>query len=44
VDWNIGRLLTELKQLGVDNKTIIAFHADHGWSLGEAGEVRVPVD
>lgn len=38
VDFNVGRLLAELDALGLANDTAVVFHADHGWSLGEAGE------
>ena len=34
-DSLVGRLLGELKELGLENNTIISFHADHGWQLGE---------
>ena len=38
VDFNVGRILDEIDALGLGNDTVVAFHADHGWSLGEAGE------
>ena len=38
VDWNIGRLLTELDTLGLRENTIIVFLADHGYQLGEKGK------
>ena len=31
-------ILSQLDSLGLTNETAIAFHSDHGWSLGEAGE------
>ena len=42
-DYQIGRLLNELDTLdsqGIINvsDTLIVFHSDHGWSLGEHGE------
>lgn len=37
VDNQIGRLLQELERQGILDSTIIAFNADHGRSLGEAG-------
>ena len=38
VDWNIGRVLTELDRLGLRSNTIIVFVADHGYQLGEKGK------
>ena len=38
VDWNIGRVVSELDQLGLREKTIIVFVADHGYQLGEKGK------
>ncbi len=38
VDWNIGRVISELDQLGLREKTIIVFVADHGYQLGEKGK------
>jgi arylsulfatase A-like enzyme len=38
VDWNIGRLLTELDTLGLRDNTIVVFLADHGYQLGEKGK------
>ncbi len=37
VDDEMGRLFQELEKLGELDNTIIAFNADHGRSLGEAG-------
>jgi arylsulfatase A-like enzyme len=37
VDYEIGRLLRALEQLGLAANTIVALNADHGKSLGEAG-------
>jgi len=37
-DWNIGRVLAELDRLGLREKTIICFTADHGYQLGEKGK------
>jgi len=37
LDDQMGRLLQELEKLGQLDNTIIAFNADHGRSLGEAG-------
>jgi arylsulfatase A-like enzyme len=38
VDWNMGRVIAELDQLGLREKTIIVFIADHGYQLGEKGK------
>ncbi|KAK7114972.1 iduronate 2-sulfatase-like [Littorina saxatilis] len=34
-DHNVGRVLQALDQYGLANNTIITFHGDHGWQLGE---------
>jgi len=52
-DEHVGELLAALDETGVRNNTIVVFHADHGYHLGEHGEwekksnfdlvVRVPL-
>jgi iduronate 2-sulfatase len=37
VDSQIGRVLNELEDLGLDNNTIVVLWGDHGWQLGEHG-------
>ncbi|MDZ7691179.1 MAG: sulfatase [Balneolaceae bacterium] len=37
VDTQIGKVLSELKTLGLDENTIVAFWGDHGFHLGELG-------
>ncbi|CAH1787733.1 unnamed protein product [Owenia fusiformis] len=37
-DSLIGDVIGELKNLGLENNTIISFWGDHGWQLGEHGE------
>jgi len=37
MDNNIGVLLKEIENMGLSNKTLIVFTADHGESLGEHG-------
>jgi len=53
VDEHVGMLMDTLTQSGVKDNTIVVFHADHGYALGEHGEwekksnwdlvVRVPL-
>ena len=38
VDSQIGRVLDRLEELGLVNETLVVFHSDHGWSLGESGQ------
>jgi arylsulfatase A-like enzyme len=38
VDYNVGRVLAELNQLGLRDNTLIVFVADHGYQLGENGK------
>lgn len=38
VDHNIGVVLGHLQDLGVENNTIVVFHSDHGYQLGELNE------
>ena len=37
IDDKVGRILTTLKDLGLDKDTIVVFTADHGEMLGERG-------
>lgn len=37
MDYEVGRLLTGLKALGLDDNTIVMFSSDHGRALGEFG-------
>jgi hypothetical protein len=36
-------VLGELRDLGLERDTIVAFWGDHGWQLGEHGTVSWPV-
>jgi len=36
-DHNIGRVLSALREAGLEEDTIVIFWGDHGWSLGEHG-------
>jgi iduronate 2-sulfatase len=38
MDAQVGRVLSELKNLGLEKNTVVVFWADHGWSLGEHGQ------
>jgi uncharacterized sulfatase len=38
MDKQVGRLLAALKELGLEQNTIVVFWADHGWCLGEHGQ------
>jgi arylsulfatase A-like enzyme len=37
VDAQIGKVLDELKRLGLDKNTVVILLGDHGWQLGEHG-------
>jgi arylsulfatase A-like enzyme len=37
IDACIGKLMAGLKDLGLDENTIVIFWGDHGWKLGEHG-------
>ena len=37
-DFMLGRALALLDELGVRNETIVVFHSDHGYQLGELNE------
>ena len=37
MDEQVGRLLDHLELLGLTQSTIVIFHGDHGWHLGEQG-------
>lgn len=37
LDHNIGRVLTKLRQLNLENDTLVVYMADHGYNLGHHG-------
>jgi len=37
LDRNIGRVLEKLRALGLEENTLVVYHADHGYSLGQHG-------
>lgn len=37
MDAQVGKVLNELKRLGLDKNTIIVLWGDHGWKLGDYG-------
>ncbi|GAA5222038.1 sulfatase family protein [Membranihabitans marinus] len=37
VDRNVGRVLEQLKQLGLEENTIVIFTSDHGYNMGHNG-------
>lgn len=53
MDHQVGKVLDELDSLALSSSTVVLFHADHGWNLGEHGQwqkftnwetgVRVPL-
>ena len=38
IDVQIGRVLAALKELGLEDETVVVFCADHGWQLGQHGQ------
>jgi arylsulfatase A-like enzyme len=38
MDWNVGRVLAALNELGLRERTIVVFWGDHGYQLGEKGK------
>jgi len=39
LDWNVGRILEALRELGLEDNTIVVFSADHGEQFGAHGRV-----
>lgn len=37
LDRNVGRVLSKLKELHLDDNTVVVYMADHGYSLGQHG-------
>jgi uncharacterized sulfatase len=41
LDWSVGQILTTLKQLGLDDRTLVIFSSDNGpWMQGNPGYLR----
>lgn len=38
IDFNVGRVLAKLRELGLSERTIVVFWGDHGYQLGEKGK------
>ena len=36
-DWNFARLMMKLKELGLDENTVVIFTSDHGYNIGHHG-------
>ena len=41
IDHQVGAILSALDATGLANDTLVIFHSDHAWSLGEHGEWQV---
>ena len=39
LDWNVGRILDSLRELGLEDNTIVVFSSDHGEQFGAHGRV-----
>lgn len=37
-DWNMGRVMAELRRLELSDNTLVVFVVDHGYQLGEKGK------
>ena len=44
VDAQIGKVLDELRRLGLDKNTIVLFWSDNGWNLGDHGRWSKPTN
>ncbi|MEM7014639.1 MAG: sulfatase [Verrucomicrobiota bacterium] len=40
IDWSVGRILDTLKEVGVDDNTLVIFTADNGPAIGKAGPLK----
>ncbi len=43
IDWNLGRVMQTLRDLGIDQDTYIMFFSDHGDMVGSQGHFRKTV-
>ncbi|MFC4993408.1 sulfatase [Rubritalea tangerina] len=37
LDWNFGRLMKKLSELGLEEETVVIFTSDHGYNIGHHG-------
>ena len=40
IDWSVGQILDTLKEVGVDDNTLVLFTSDNGPAVGNAGPLR----
>ncbi len=40
IDWSVGQILSTLKSLGLDRKTLVIYTSDNGPAAGSAGPLR----
>ena len=40
VDWSVGQVLKEIKELGIDEETLVIFTSDNGAAVGTSLPLR----